>query len=171
MEPAPARAERLPRIPAVALPQRLGLLVWTPSLTASARFHPRGLELPPPEGPEPLPLPGPLPRPFPGPRPERLPEPLPEPVPGSPPDPPVPAPVPASPPGSCTGEMSFSALPLAWCEPPAAASVAAFLFNQKPGASGGRGVPAPVPPTMFQELGPGPTPATLPPSAGPLPEA
>jgi hypothetical protein len=67
--------------------------------------------------------------------------------------------------------MSFSALPLAWREPPEAASPAASLLSQNPGASGASGVPPPALPTMFQELGPGPTPATLPPSAEPLAEA
>src|SRR5580692_4098501 len=157
MEPALPRAERLPRIPAVALPQRLGLLDSAPSLAASAKFQPRGLE--------PLPLPGPLPRL----RPERLPEPLPEtllelmlaPLPEGAPDPRLP-------PGPCTAEMSFSALPFAWREP---GPVGASLLNQNPGVSGASGVPPPGPPTMFHELGPGPTTATLPPSADSLPEA
>src|SRR5271156_1362199 len=168
IEPAPARAERLARIPAVALPQRLGLPTSELSLTASAKFHPRGLALPP-AGPEPLPLPepGPLPRPLPWPRPEPLPgprpEPLAEPAPG-------PTPEPGPPPGPCTAEISLSALLLPEREPgPEAASVAASLLNQNPGVSGARGVPPPLPPTIFQVLGPEPTPATLPPSE-PLPE-
>src|ERR1700683_4635022 len=170
-EPALLRAERLPRIPAVALPQRLGLLDSAPSRTASAKSQPRGLELEPPTEPEPFPLPGPLPRP----RPERLPEPLPEPPLGAVPMPmPAPdgAPDPGPPPGPCTAEMSFGALPLAWREPgPEAAPDAASLLNQNPGVSGARGVPPPVPPTMFHGLGPEPTSAMFPPCADPLPKS
>src|ERR1700723_2911690 len=68
--------------------------------------------------------------------------------------------------------MSFSPLPLDWREPgPEAAPDAESLLNQNPGVSGARGVPPPVPPTMFHGLGPEPTSATFPPSADPLPEA
>src|SRR5580704_13028778 len=66
--------------------------------------------------------------------------------------------------------MSFSPLPLDWREPgPEAAPDAESLLNQNPGVSGARGVPPPVPPTMFHGLGPELTPATFVPS-GPLPE-
>src|SRR5580700_5256437 len=121
MDPAPARADRLPRIPAVALPQRLGAALSTSPPAAPARFQPRVREPPVVARPEPPPRP---------PEPPLPPDPLAGPEPDDAP----------APPAGPSIETPFSALPFP------DASLAPPLLNQKPAVSGDSGVPPSLPP-------------------------
>ena len=114
------RAGRLPRMPAVALPQRLGVPA-SPSLpTVSGTLQIRLFAAPP--TPEPPPGPAQIPEPVP------LPDPLPAPTPVPPPA----EPLTGMPPGVVAPDPADSP-----------------LLNQNPAALGSSGAPPPLPPTMF----------------------
>ena len=224
------RAGRLPRMPAVALPQRLGAPA-SPSLpTVSGTLQMRLFE--PPPVPEPVPAPKPVPLPVPKPVPVPAPAPPPaEPLTGMPPGvvrlgpadsplsnqnpaalgssgapPPLPpimfhvpepsaAPAP-DPPGGRLGAVptgvppantpdSFGpACPLGPIAPTGPAGPPELdpelspRLSQNPPTFGSRGVPPPLPPTIFQVLVPGPpeepdppTGLTFPSTAWPSPTA
>src|ERR1700679_2320632 len=166
IEPGPLRASRLPRIPAVALPQRPGAPPLASPAVPSVAFQTRALEPPGPRLPES----------------ERAPEPARVPSPsGTPgaypcPVPPIIAPrfprgledPPSSPswpvwPVTAMPDIEFPPLEdLPLFRPPPWDPLASSLLNQKPAASGASGDPSPPPSLMmFHVLGAEPEPPPL----------